>query len=455
LRTTRALRMLRAALRNSPMTLPDTLADWLDYQQRQHIQPIALGLQRVRAVWQALGAPPPARCVISVGGTNGKGSTVAFLEAMLRARGLHVGAYTSPHLLRYNERVRIDARAANDAALCAAFVRIEQARGVTPLTYFEYGTLAALLLFADDARLDVALLEVGLGGRLDAVNIIDADAAIVTTIGIDHTEYLGADRDSIGREKAGIARAGRPLILGSRDVPDGLLRAAMSVGATVLRLGLDFEIVAQVDAWRWSALARAAHALLDAEPTAAINVPELPLAGPHQPDNAAAALAALWVLRQRLGWAPQDYARGIAAVRLPGRLQALGGTPELIVDVAHNPQAAAELAAWLDTQPREPTRAVFSALTDKDIAGIGAALGTRIAHWHVCGIHDAGTRGLDAAGVAARLRVALPRAAISLHADVHAALAAARAARPMPRRVLAFGSFHIAGAVLNQLPPQA
>ncbi|MHB1993403.1 bifunctional folylpolyglutamate synthase/dihydrofolate synthase, partial [Metallibacterium scheffleri] len=188
------------------MTLPDTLADWLEYQQRQHAQPIALGLQRVRMVWQALGAPSPARCVISVGGTNGKGSTVAFLEAMLRARGLRVGAYTSPHLLRYNERVRIDAREADDAALCAAFARIEQARGAIPLTYFEYGTLAALLLFAD-ARLEVALLEVGLGGRLDAVNIIDADAAIVTTIGIDHTEYLGADRDSIGREKAGIARS--------------------------------------------------------------------------------------------------------------------------------------------------------------------------------------------------------------------------------------------------------
>lgn len=445
--------MLRAAFRNSPMSLPDTLDDWLDYQQRQHAQPIALGLQRVRAVWQALGAPPPARYVISVGGTNGKGSTVAFLEAMLRARGLRVGAYTSPHLLRYNERVRIDARDADDADLCAAFVRIEQARGATPLTYFEYGTLAALLLFAD-ARLDVALLEVGLGGRLDAVNIIDADAAIVTIIGIDHIEYLGADRDSIGREKAGIARAGRPLILGSRDVPDGLLKAAMDAGAAVLRLGQDFEIVPQVDAWRWSTLARAAYDPPDAEEADAVNVPELPLAGPHQPDNAAAALAALWALRQRLGWAPQDYAKGIALARLPGRLQSLGGTPELIVDVAHNPQAAAELAAWLDAQPRVLTHAVFSALADKDIAGIGAALGARIAHWHVCGILDAGTRGLDAVSVAARLRAALPQAAISLHADVHAALAAARAALPVSGRVLAFGSFHIAGAVLDRLPPQ-
>jgi dihydrofolate synthase/folylpolyglutamate synthase len=446
--------MLRAALRSSPMTLPDTLADWLEYQQRQHAQPIALGLQRVRMVWQALGAPSPARCVISVGGTNGKGSTVAFLEAMLRARGLRVGAYTSPHLLRYNERVRIDAREADDAALCAAFARIEQARGAIPLTYFEYGTLAALLLFAD-ARLEVALLEVGLGGRLDAVNIIDADAAIVTTIGIDHTEYLGADRDSIGREKAGIARSGRPLILGSSDVPDGLSGSAADAGTTLLRLGLDFAIVAQVDGWRWSTPAGAGHALPAAGEIAAVDLPELSLAGPHQPENVAAALAALWALRQRLGWAPQDYARGIASVRLPGRLQDLGGIPDLIVDVAHNPQAAAGLAAWLDAQPRVLTHAVFSALADKDIAGIGAALGARIAHWHVCGILDAGARGLDAASVAARLRMALPQAAISLHADVHAALAAARVALPMRGRVLAFGSFHIAGAVLERSPPQA
>jgi dihydrofolate synthase/folylpolyglutamate synthase len=446
--------MLRAALRNSPMTLPDTLADWLEYQQRQHVQPIALGLQRVRMVWQALGAPSPARCVISVGGTNGKGSTVAFLEAMLRARGLRVGAYTSPHLLRYNERVRIDAREADDAALCAAFARVEQARGATPLTYFEYGTLAALLLFAD-ARLDVAVLEVGLGGRLDAVNIIDADAAIVTTIGIDHTEYLGADRDSIGREKAGIARAGRPLVLGSCDVPEGLSTTALDAGATLLRLGLDFDIAARGGGWRWSTSPDAAQALPDAGESTAVDLPELSLAAPHQPDNAAAALAALWALRQCLGWAPQDYARGIAAVRLPGRLQVLDDAPELIVDVAHNPQAAAGLATWLDAQPRVLTHAVFSALADKDIAGIGAALGARIAHWHVCGILDAGTRGLDAASVAARLRMALPQAAISLHADVPAALAAARAALPAYGRVLAFGSFHIAGAVLEWRRPQA
>ena len=432
------------------MHLPDTLEDWLKYQQRQHAQPIALGLQRVRSVWQALGAPAAAPVAITVGGTNGKGSTVAFLEAMLHARGLRVGAYTSPHLVRYNERVRVAGVEAEDAALCAAFARIERARGATPLTYFEYGTLAALLLFAA-AGLDVALLEVGLGGRLDAVNIVDADAAIVTTIGIDHVEYLGADRDSIGREKAGIARAGHPLVLGAAGMPAGLLDAAHAAHAQVLRSGADFGFAPGTGAsvW-WAGAPGAPHGAHSQDAARArLQMPELALAAPHQRDNAAAALAALWALRARLGWAPEAYARGLAQARLQGRLQSLGGTPELVVDVAHNPQAAAELAAWLDAQPARPTHAVFSALADKDIAGIGAALGARIAHWHVCPIGDAGPRGLSATEVSLRLRGALRGAGLSEHASLRAALAAARAVLPADARILAFGSFHIAGALLD------
>ena len=431
------------------MHLPDTLEDWLEYQQRQHAQPIALGLRRVRAVWQSLGAPVAAPVTITVGGTNGKGSTVAFLEAMLRARGLRVGAYTSPHLVRYNERVRVAGVEAGDAALCAAFARIEQARDAIPLTYFEYGTLAALLLFAA-AGLDVALLEVGLGGRLDAVNIVDADAAIVTTIGIDHVEYLGPDRDSIGREKAGIARAGHPLVLGAAGMPAGLLDAAHAARAQVLRPGVDFGFAPGAGASVWWAGPRAPRGAHPQDAARArLRMPELALAAPHQRDNAAAALAALWALRARLGWAPEAYARGLAQARLQGRLQSLGGAPELVVDVAHNPQAAAELAAWLDAQPARPTHAVFSALADKDIAGIGAALGVRIAHWHVCPIKDAGPRGLSAAEVSQRLRGALRGAGLSEHASLHAALAAARAMLPADARILAFGSFHIAGALLD------
>ena len=429
-----------------------TLAEWLDYQQRVHPRAIELGLERVRAVWQRLAAPPPAPVVISVGGTNGKGSTVAFLQAMLLASGRRVGAYTSPHLLRYNERVRIAGREADDAALCAAFARIEAARGDVALTYFEFGTLAALLLFAD-AALDVAVLEVGLGGRLDAVNLVDADVAIVTTVDLDHQDWLGRDRYSIGREKAGIFRAGRPAVIGERDPPLGLLAAAAEARARVLRAGRDFDVRARIDAWRWWSRGGGGpdggDPATDEEPGSALIIGEIALEAPHQIDNAAAALAALWALRDRLGWDPAAWVAGLARTRLPGRLQRLADAPELRVDVAHNPQAARELAAWLDAHPaRGRTLAVFSALADKDIAGIAAALGARIAHWHVAGIADAGARGLDADAVAARLAPVIRADRRSMHADLAAALAAARADATPQDRIVAFGSFHVVAAVL-------
>ena len=430
-----------------------TLAEWLDYQQRVHPRAIALGLERVRTVWQRLGAPLPAPLTISVGGTNGKGSTVAFLQAMLAAAGKRVGAYTSPHLLRYNERVRIAGRDVDDAELCAAFARIEAARGDVALTYFEFGTLAALLLFAE-AALDVAVLEVGLGGRLDAVNIIDADVAIVTTVDLDHQDWLGRDRDSIGREKAGIFRAGRPAVIGERDPPRGLLAAAAEARARVLRAGRDFDVRAQADGFIWRSRESSErvgdlHAVVDDEPGSALTIGVLGLEAPHQIDNAAAALAALWALRDRLGWDAGACTAGLAQARLPGRLQRLPGLPELCVDVAHNPQAARELAAWIDAHPPAGrTLAVFSALADKDVAGIAAALGERIAHWYVAGIGDAGARGLDADAVAARLAAVIPGDRRSTHADLAAALVSARAVATPQDRIIAFGSFHVVAAIL-------
>ncbi|HET6396761.1 MAG TPA: Mur ligase family protein, partial [Pseudoxanthomonas sp.] len=214
------------------------LQQWLAHIERQHPKAIEMGLERVREVAARLGLARPAAQVVTVGGTNGKGSTVAFVEAIARAGGWKVGAYTSPHLLRYNERVRIDGADAGDAALAAAFAAVEAARGDTPLTYFEYGTLAALWLF-QRAGLDLAVLEVGLGGRLDAVNLVDADVAVITTVDIDHTEWLGADRESIGREKAGIARPWKPLVLGEVDSPSSVLRHAYAIGANAIRLGSD------------------------------------------------------------------------------------------------------------------------------------------------------------------------------------------------------------------------
>lgn len=399
------------------MTTRD-LAGWLQYQERINPRTIELGLTRVRAVWEAMGAPRPAPTVITVGGTNGKGSTVAFLEAMLRAAGYRVGCFTSPHLLRYNERIRIDGLDIDDAPLVASFERIEAARGDLLLTYFEFGTLAAIDLIARSG-VDVAVLEVGLGGRLDAVNIIDADAAIVTSVDLDHQEWLGGDRDTIGREKAFIARAGRPLVLGEANPPARLLETARQIGADVLIPGTHFGDAPGVPA----------------------------MAGDFQRFNAAAAVAALRALP---GLEVDDVAMaaGLAAARVPARLQVLPGQPPVVVDVGHNPHAARALAAWLDETPRGAVQAVFGALADKDIDGVMNALGPRIAQWHLASLDGDTPRGLTAAALAARLAIVLPGALHDVHSGVAEALAAARMAAGADGLVLAFGSFFVASAVL-------
>ena len=417
-----------------------TLADWLDYQQRVHPRAIELGLDRVREVWRRLGAPAPAPVVISVGGTNGKGSTVAFLETMLREMGKRVGCYSSPHLRRYNERIRVACADADDAALIEAFERIDEARAAdsiepVPLTYFEFGTLAALWIFAHGG-LDVAVLEVGLGGRLDAVNLIDADAAIVVTVDLDHQDWLGNDIDSIGREKAGIFRRGRPAIVGMREPPRGLLDEAARIGARVSLAGGDFRAASQTGAWRWDC----------ADTT--LTLPEPRLAAPCQIDNAAAAIMALYSLRERLGWDARAIARGVREARVPARLQRLQkpGAPELVIDVGHNPQAARVLAQWLAAHPpRGRNIAVFGALSDKDVAGIVTPLVPHIAQWHITGLDADSPRGLNAA----QLRERMPSLPAGAHASVDAALDAASAQATTDDRILAFGSFFVAAPALE------
>ena len=423
-----------------------TLAEWLEYQEHVNPHSVELGLDRVREVWQRMGAPAPARHVITVGGTNGKGSTVALLEAMLAAAGLHVGSFTSPHLLDYNERVRIDGANASDAVLIASFERIEAARGAgqdnaVPLTYFEFGTLAALDLFAR-ARLDVAILEVGLGGRLDAVNIIDADVAIVTTVDLDHMDWLGPDRDSIGREKAGIARTDRPVIVGEIDPPVGLLDALAACAAQVERAGLDFQIERHVGGWYWR------H-----RDGSAMELPDPALAAPVQFANAAAAIAALHaLLASDVSITPKEFyaavSAGLKTAQVPARLQSLGGDPALIVDVGHNPQAARALAEWVDVQPAGRVHAVYGALADKDVAGVIGALGDRIGQWHLAGLERVTPRGLPVADLAAILQQTLPQASFDAHVDVASALAAAQAAAKPSELILAFGSFFVASAVI-------
>jgi dihydrofolate synthase/folylpolyglutamate synthase len=420
------------------MTAPRSLAQWLDHIERQHPKAMELGLDRVREVAQRMGLQRPAKKVITVGGTNGKGSTVAFIEAIARAVGWRVGAFTSPHLLAYNERVRIDGVDGEDAALVEAFEAVDAARLDIPLTYFEYGTLAALWLF-ERSKLDLAILEVGLGGRLDAVNLIDADVAVITTVDIDHQEWLGSGREAIGLEKVGIARAGKPLVLGEDDPPSSVLGRAYAIGASAIRAGCDFFFDRVDDNhWRWR------------EVGYAMDLPMPQLVAPAQMRNAATAIAALRALGKPIP--PKAFARGVIDARIAGRLQRFERDGvEVMVDVAHNPQAARELAAWLRQAPAGGrTFAVFAALGDKDIAGVVAALAEGIDHWFVAGLEQAGPRGLDATAFARRL-VGSVAAAGEQFTSVDNALAAAQGQARTGDRIVVFGSFHTAAAALRVL----
>jgi dihydrofolate synthase / folylpolyglutamate synthase len=423
------------------------LQQWLEYIERQHPVAIDMGLDRVRQVAARMALQRPARQVVTVAGTNGKGSTVAFIEAIARAAGWRVGAYTSPHLLAYNERVRIDGHDAPDAGLVAAFEAVEAARGDATLTYFEYGTLAALWLFAK-AGLDLAVLEVGLGGRLDATNLVDADVAVVTTVDLDHQAFLGDDREAIGREKAGIARAGRPLVLGEDDPPASILRHAYAIGAPAIRANCDFFFEplppgerSETRDWRWR------------EPGYMVELPRPALQAPAQRRNAATAIAAMRALGRRL---PKSaIAQGVATAHLPGRMQRIDrGGVEVVLDVGHNPQAARELAAALAARPAAGRSfAVYAALRDKDVAAVVQAVADGIDAWHLAGL-DASGRGQDAAQLAARLHGTAAEHGRQ-HPDVATALHAAIAQARPGDRILVFGSFHTVAEATAALAPDA
>jgi dihydrofolate synthase/folylpolyglutamate synthase len=415
---------------------PGTLADWLAYLETLHPRAIELGLARVRTVYDRL-AIVPACPVITVGGTNGKGSTSAFLERMLGSAGYRVGLYTSPHLLRYNERVRIAGREASDDELCAAFAAIEAVRQDTPLTYFEFGTLAALWLFARDG-LDAMVLEVGLGGRLDAVNIVDADVAVITTIAIDHVDYLGATREDIAREKAGIFRSGRVAICADVEPPSSLIEHARAIGARLLRRGVDFDCVAEGRQWRYSGPGGARHGL-----------PHPALRGRHQLANAAAALTALDALRERLPVNMGAVREALVGIELPGRFQVLPGRPAIVLDVAHNPEAARALAESLGAMGFHPqTVAVFGMLADKDIDGVIAAVRSRIERWFIATLPP--PRGAPAAMVHGRLEAAgIAPAAIRSFDDPGEAYRAARGNVSEADRIIVFGSFLTVAAALS------
>jgi dihydrofolate synthase/folylpolyglutamate synthase len=350
----------------------DSLNEWLEYLESMHPVAIDMGLERVATVGARLDLRFDCP-VITVGGTNGKGSTCAMLESMLMQGSYRVGLYTSPHILDFNERARIDGHSVSDAVFCDAFAAVEAVRGDISLTYFEFTTLAILKLFAD-AKLDAVILEVGLGGRLDAVNIIDPDVAIVTSVDLDHQQYLGDTREKIGFEKAGIFRPQRAAICSDPSPPQSLIEHANAIGADLWLFGRDFNYSGDRQQWSYGGRAVRRHAL--AYPS---------LRGANQLLNASAALAALEVLRDRLPLGAQEIRAGLVLVELPGRFQVLPGRPAVILDVAHNPHAAATLAQNLDQMGFFPyTYAVFGAMSDKDVSGILSHLKDKIDHWYFC-----------------------------------------------------------------------
>ena len=417
------------------MSAPTTLAEWLAYLETLHPKAIALGLERVKSVAARLDVTP-ACPVITVAGTNGKGSTCALLEQMLRADGYRVAMYTSPHLLRYNERVRIQGMEASDAALCEAFAAVEAARAGTPLTYFEFGTLGALWLFAREPR-DALILEVGLGGRLDAVNIVDPDVAVVTTIAIDHVDYLGGTREEIGREKAGIFRAGKPAICADRDPPASLIAHAAAIGATLIRIERDYGYKVQGAQWDYWGPGGGRHGL-----------PHPALRGNYQLANASTALCAADALRDRLPLSMGAVRAALVGIEWPARFQVLPGRPVTVLDVAHNPQAARAFADNLGAMGFHPrTIAVFGILSDKDIDAVIAPLLRRVDRWEVATLPP--PRGASAQLLRQRLQDAgVAPDAVREHVDAAAAYGAAREEAAEADRIIVFGSFLTVAAVL-------
>jgi dihydrofolate synthase/folylpolyglutamate synthase len=428
-----------------------SLNEWLGLLESRHSRTIDLGLERSREVWERMGSPCPAGQIFTVAGTNGKGSTVAYLGGMLRALGYSIGSYTTPHLFRYNERVQINGIDASDGQLVAAFERVEAARGDVSLSYFEFGTLAAISLMHDyrnnagnEAGLDFAIMEVGLGGRLDAVNILDANCAIITTVGLDHQEYLGDDRESIGREKAGIIRRNIPLVCGETDPPASVMAEASCLQAPVLRRGLEFKAV---DDQENICFTKGETVFL---------LPRPPMIGQHQVNNLATALAALLELVPDASNRVHQLVHGLASVSLAGRLQQVSDHPRVYVDVGHNALAAEailEALSKIEGQGAELNcHCVIGMLADKDAAAVAQILEPVVSSWYCAGL--GGERGQTGEELATRIGAGAVNAKVIPCADVDTALNAALSASngecPGSACVLVFGSFLTAGQAIRR-----
>ncbi len=425
--------------------LPTTLDGWLDYIGRQHSAEIVMGLDRVRDVWIRMGSPKAPRNIV-VAGTNGKGSTCAMLESILHVAGYRTGFYSSPHLLRYNERVRIAHAEADDAILVSSFAAIEKARssGVEiPLTYFEFATLSALWCF-QQRGVEIAILEVGMGGRLDAVNLIDADVSVITSIDLDHQAFLGDTREKIGLEKAHVYRAGKPAIFADPDMPNSVRDYARSIGATLHQVGEAYQFAKMEGQWQWEGTIAGATSRRVALPYPALR-------GGYQLRNASAALAVLAALNAggaNMPVSQNHVKRGLLEVDWPGRMQVLPGRPAVVLDVAHNPHAARALNDALGTMGYyENTYAVFGMLKDKDIHQVVEILKARIDFWFIAGL--GGDRGADAELLANVLDANGLSGKYARFSSISGAYHAARERAGQNDRILGFGSFYTVADLLK------
>ena len=419
-----------------------TLQDWLDRIEHLHPVSIDMGLERVQRVALSMGLSLTVP-VITVAGTNGKGSTCAMLEAILSQAGYKVGLYTSPHLVNFQERCRLQEESVSEDLLVKAFDEVERHRGENTLTYFEFSTLAVLWIFSQSA-LDVVVLEVGLGGRLDAVNVVDADCCVITSVDLDHMDYLGPDRESIGLEKAGIMRSGRPVVISDPLPPQSVLEYAATLGADVWQLGKDFNFSGDPQQWAWRGRGSAYSGL--AYPA---------LRGANQLLNASGVLAALTSLRAVIPVTAQAVRNGLAMVELPGRFQIFPGQPQLVLDVAHNPHAVAALTENLDAMGFFPrTHAVFGAMADKDLAAIIKRIGILVDDWYFC---DLPTPRAASAQTLQQLWLQTPQASqqkAQMFSDPCLALDAALALASPTDRIVVFGSFYTVGAILAKGIPR-
>lgn len=413
-----------------------SLSQWLDYIEALHPKSIAMGLDRVSDVALRLNLSPQFP-IISIAGTNGKGSTCAMLESIYLAAGYRVGTYTSPHLKRYNERVRINHQIASDAALCEAFSAVESARGEIVLTYFEMGTLAAMWHF-EQSHLDVAILEVGMGGRLDAVNVFEPVCSIITSIDLDHLEYLGETREKIGTEKAGIYRAHKLAICGDIDPPETVIDFANRIEADLHLINRDFSVKKIPDGWQYRTHE---HVL---------SLPPLALQGDFQLNNAACAICAVENLNDQLPVKLDSIGETLKNVTLLGRFYQLSQHPDIIVDVAHNPQAAASLANNLINKPcTGRTLGVFAMLADKDIAQVVNALIPHISFWYLADSHN--VRGAKAKELAAHLLLQTENGLTKQFNSVADALHLACIEADKNDRIIVFGSFYTVADAIDVL----